>query len=107
MNHHLAKAIEIYGEDLQQLLAWHLCHGFVLCRPECFAMGFFVDSMDPMSPVQREEANALFVTYCAGSMQHCLVEFNKEFEFVAFQRDTKSSPNVRVWDYQKTLNRIK
>ncbi len=70
-------------------------------------MGFFTNSDDAMSPVQRNKANSLFVTYCAGEMQYCLVEFNKEFEFVAFQRDTKSSPNVRVWDYQKTLNRIK
>lgn len=107
MNQHLAKAIEFYGDDLQQLLAWHLCHGFVLCRSECFAMGFFVNYKNPMSPVLRDGANSLFVTYCAGSMLHCLKEFKNEFQFVVFQRDTKSSPNVRIWDYQKTLNRVK
>lgn len=107
MNQHLAKAIEFYGDNLQQLLAWHLCYGFVLCRDECFCMGFFTNSKDTMSPVKRDEANTLFVTYCAGSMQHCLKEFNKEFRFVAFQRDTKSSPNVRIWNYQKTFNRVK
>lgn len=107
MNQHLAKAIEFYGDSLQQLLAWHLCYGFVLCRQECFAIGFFSDSKQPIFPLQRSDSNSLFVTYCGGEMRFCLDQFNKEFKFVAFQRQTKGSSQIRIWEYQKTLNRIK
>lgn len=96
-----------YNANFSQLLDWHLCHGFVLCRPECFAIGFFVHSKDPMCPIDRDKSNALFVTYCAGEMSHCLEQFKNEFEFVVFQRQFANSPRVRVWDYQKTINRIK
>lgn len=107
MNQHLEKAIEFYGDDLQRLLDWHLCYGFVLCRPECLSVGFFTNSENAMSPVQRDEGDTLFITYCAGKMRFCLNQFNKEFKFVAFQRQTKGSSQIRVWDYNKTLNRIK
>jgi hypothetical protein len=110
VNQHLAKAIDDYSNhnaDFTQLLDWHLCHGFVLCRPECFAIGFFTNSSDPTVPIQKNHANALFVTYCAGEMQFVLQQFDGQFDCVVFQRQFKSSPSVRIWDYQKTLNRIK
>ena len=70
-------------------------------------MCFFVNYENPMSAVVCDYANSLFVTYCAGSMRHCLKEFYSKFEFVIFQRDTKSSPRIRIWDYNKTFNRVK
>lgn len=96
-----------YNANFSQLLDWHLCHGFVLCRPECFAIGFFAHSTDAMCPIERDKADSLFITYCAGKMGYCLKQFEDEFEFVVFQRQFKNSPHVRVWDYKKTFNRIK
>jgi hypothetical protein len=110
MNPHLAKALNDYSThntNFTELLDWHLCHGFVLCRPECFAIGFFTDSNNPTQPSQRHHANSLFVTYCAGEMPFVLKQFDGEFDFVLFQRQFKNNPNVRIWDYNKTLKRIK
>lgn len=110
MNQYLAKALNDYSKhntNFTELLDWHLCHGFVLCRPECFAIGFFTNSSEPSSPVQKHYADSLFVTYCAGEMPFVLDQFKGEFDFVIFQRQFKNSPAVRVWDYQKILNRIK
>jgi hypothetical protein len=110
MNQHLAKAFDDYSNhntNFAHLLDWHLCHGFVLCRPECFAIGFFTHSSDPIQPTQRHHADSLFVTYCAGEMPFVMREFDGDFEFIVFQRQFKNNPSIRVWDYQKTLNRIK
>lgn len=110
MNQYLAKALNDYSKhnaNFTELLDWHLCHGFVLCRPECFAIGFFTNSSDPIHPSERHHADSLFVTYCAGEMPFVLEQFEGEFDFVVFQRQFKNNPSVRIWDYQKTLNRIK
>ena len=110
MNKHLAKAFDDYSThntDFTRLLDWHLCHGFVLCRPECFAIGFFTHSSEPTTPTQRHHANSLFVSYCAGEMSFVANQFNGEFEFVVFQRCFKGSGKIRILDYQKTFNRIK
>ena len=110
MNQHLAKAFYDYSAhntDFTRLLDWHLCHGFVLCRPECLAIGFFTHSSEPSIPTQRHHANSLFVSYCAGEMPFVLQQFEGEFDFVVFQRQFKNQSSMRIWDYQKTLNRIK
>jgi hypothetical protein len=110
MNTHLATALTLYESnniDFQHLIGWHLCNGFVLCRPECFAIGFFTNSIEPTESVTKDHANSLFVTYCAGRMPFLLKQFVGEFDFLVFQRQFKGSSSVRVWDYNKAFNRIK
>ena len=110
MNPHIAKAFNDYtskNHNFEQLLDWHLCNGFVLCQPECFCMGYFSDSSNPEFPVERYHADTLFVTYCSGHMQPILGVFNNQFDHVAFKRDFKGSSRIRLWDYEKTFNRIK
>jgi hypothetical protein len=109
MNQHLVKAIATYeqeGIDFQQLLTWHLCHGVVICDMDCFAFGFSSFSENPTEPVQSNYRDTLFITYCCGDMATMLNAFNKGFRYVAFQRDMKNSPRLRLWDYKKTLKRI-
>jgi len=110
MNQHLAKAFNDYTShniNFEHLLDWHLCNGFVLCQPDCFGIGYFSDSHHPTEPAERHHADTLFVTYCVGQMHPVLQLFHGQFDYVAFSRDFKGSPMVRVLDYQKTLNRIK
>jgi len=108
VNQHLAKAIAIYeqhGIDFQQFLAWHLCHGVVVCDMDCFAMGFCCDKENPTPEACLDYGDTLFVTFCTGSMSSMLKAFNGKFKYVAFQRDMKNSPRLRLWDYQKTLRK--
>ena len=110
MNQHLAKAFHDYtlhNINFEHLLDWHLCNGFVLCQPDCFGIGYFSDSNYPTESAERHHSDTLFVTYCVGQMQPVLKLFHGQFDYVAFSRDFKASPRVRVLDYQKTLNRIK
>lgn len=110
MNQNLAKAFYDYTShniNFEHLLDWHMCNGFVLCQPDCFGIGYFSDSHHPTKPAERHHADTLFVTYCVGQMYPILQLFHGQFDHVSFSRDFKGSPIVRVWDYQKTLNRIK
>jgi hypothetical protein len=110
MNQHLAKAFHDYTNrniNFTNVIDWHFCNGFVLCNPECFGIGYFSDSSEPTNPTKKHHANSLFVTYCAGDMRQVLELFEGQFDFVSFQRGFKGSCSVRLWDYQKTLNRIK
>jgi hypothetical protein len=110
MNQHITKAFHDYTShniNFEHMLDWHLCNGFVLCQPDCFGIGYFSDSSDPTTPVERHHSNTLFVTYCAGYMQPILHLFQDQFDYIAFSRDFRKSPRIRIWDYQKTLNRIK
>lgn len=110
MNPHIAKAYHDYttrNSNFEQLLDWHLCNGFVLCWSDVFAMGYYSDSSNPEQPVERHHADTLFVTYCAGRMRPLFETFDGKFKHVSFRRDFKNSLNVRLWDYNKTLNRTK
>jgi hypothetical protein len=110
MNQYITRAFNDYTaehENFEQLLSWHLCHGFVLCWSDVFAMGYYSDSNNPEQPVERHHADTLFVTYCAGRMRSLLETFDGKFQCVSFRRDFKNSPSVRLWDYKKTLNRTK
>jgi len=102
-------ALKSYEEnypEFQQLLTWHLCHGLVVCDMDCFAFGFSSMHENPTKPVHDASSDTLFVTYCCGNMLSMLNAFRKQFKYVAFQRDMKNSPKVRLWDYEKTLKKI-
>jgi len=110
VNQHLAKAFHDYTSkniNFTNVVDWHFGNGFVLCNPECFSIGYFSDSSESTNPTQKHHANSIFVTYCTGDMRQVLELFEGQFDFVAFQREFKGSGSVRLWDYQKTLNRIK
>ena len=106
----LESTIALYEEndiDFQQLLTWHLCHGVVVCDHDSFSMCYFSDSESPETPCLFERSDTLFVTICTGNMRRLLSEFYGQFKYVAFSRDFKNSPRIRVWDYKKTFNRVK
>lgn len=107
MNQHLAKAIEIYGEDLQQLLAWHLCHGIVVSSHEYLAFGFYSDIEQPEQAVEPHHADTLFVTFSTGNMQKALQQFIDRFDYIAFQRSFKGDNRIGVYDIQKFYSKLK
>lgn len=107
MNQHLARAIEIYGEDLQQLLAWHLCHGIVVCDSDCFAIGFESQYSKPTEAVQLKFGDTLFVTFCTGDMQSGLQKYIQDYEFIAFNRDFKKEGDLKVYDMYKFYSKLK
>jgi hypothetical protein len=107
MNKHLAKAIEIYGEDLQQLLAWHLCHGIVVCDLDCFAIGFESEHSKPTEAIELGQRDTLFVTFCAGDMQSGLSKYIQDYEFIAFNRDFKKEGDLKMYDMYKLYSKLK
>ena len=110
MNQYLKKAREDYGKhniDFQSLLGWHLCHGFVLCWPDGFSMGYFSDSSDPLTPCLRHHADTLFATYHAGDMDASLSMFHDQFDFIAFQRSFKGSDRVRLIPMESLKSKLK
>ena len=107
MNQHLAKAIEIYGKDLQQLLAWHLCHGIVVSSHEYLAFGFYSDTEQPEQAVEPHHANTLFVTFSTGDMRKALEQFIDRFDYIAFQRSFKGDNCIRVYNIQKFYSKLK
>jgi hypothetical protein len=107
MNQHLAKAIEIYEENLQQLLAWHLCHGIVVCDSDCFAIGFESQYSEPTDAVGLGCGNTLFVTFCAGDMRSGLSKYIQNYEFIAFNRDFKKEGDLKMYDMYKFYSKLK
>ena len=107
MNQHLAKAIEIYGEDLQQLLAWHLCHGIVVCDLDCFAIGFESEHSKPTEAVELGCGDTLFVTFCTGDMRSGLSKYIQDYEFIAFNRDFKKEGDLKMYDMYKFYSKLK
>lgn len=107
MNKHLAKAIEIYGEDLQQLLAWHLCYGIVVCDSDCFAIGFESKRSKPTEAIQLGSGDTLFVTFCTGYMQSGLQKYTQNYEFIAFNRDFKKENDLKLYDMYKFYSKLK
>lgn len=107
MNKHLAEAIEIYGEDLQQLLAWHLCHGIVVCDPDCFAIGFESQYCKPTEAFKLGSGNTLFVTFCTGDMRSGLQKYIQDYEFISFNRDFKKEGDLKVYDMYKFYSKLK
>ena len=107
MNQHLGKAIEIYGDDLQQLLAWHLCYGIVVSSDEFLAFGFYSDVERPEQAVEPHHSNTLFVTFSTGNMRKALEQFVEKFDYIAFQRSFKGDNRIGVYDIQKFYSKLK
>lgn len=107
MNRHLAKAIEIYGDDIQQLLAWHLCYGIVVSSDEYLAFGFYSDIEQPEQAVEYHHADTLFVTFSTGNMQKALQQFIDRFNYIAFQRSFKGNNRIGVYNIQKFYSKLK
>jgi hypothetical protein len=43
----------------------------------------------------------------SGDMQKALEKFTNDFEYIAFQRDFKGSPRVRVYNIQQFKSKLK
>ena len=107
MNQHLAKAIEIYGDDFQQLLAWHMCYGIVVSSDEYLAFGFYSDIEQPQQAVEPHHADTLFVTFSTGDMQKALESFVGKFDYIAFQRSFKGNDRISAYDMQQFYSKLK
>jgi len=110
MNPHLATAIGIYekqGADFQKLLTWHLCHGVVICNPLVFALCHHADSKDLSGAVEFHHGDTLFVTFCAGDMRSGLAPFVPHYRFIAFQRQFKNSPRIRLLEMGDFFSKLK
>ena len=107
MNQHFEKAAQIYGEDFQQLLSWHLCFGVVVSDADSFAMCFYSQEESPDQACEIHHSNTLFVTMCAGDMRKALRKFRDDFEYIAFRREFKNSPRVRVHNMQQFYSKLK
>jgi len=107
MNLHLAKATAIYGEDFHKLLYWHLCFGVVVSDADSFALCFYSQEGTPNQACEVHHSNTLFITMCVGDMRKSLRKFLDDFESIAFQRDFKNSPRVRVYNMQQFYSKLK
>jgi hypothetical protein len=107
MNQYLAKAIEIYGEDFHKLLYWHLCFGVVVSDAESFCFGFYSREESSEQACEIHHSNTLFVTMCVGDMRKALRKFRDDFEYIAFRREFKNSPRVRVHNMQQFYSKLK
>jgi len=109
MNPHFQKALGIYGKhgiNFEKLIGWHLCHGIVVCNPDVFAMAYHTDSRDLPAAVQFHHSDTLFVTFFTGNMRHGLRPYLDCYEFIAFQRDFKNSPRVRLIEMREFYSKI-
>ena len=107
MNQYLARAIEIYGEDFHKLLYWHLCFGVVVSDTDSFCFGFYSREETPEQACEIHHSNTLFVTMCAGNMRKALRKFRDDFEYIAFRREFKNSPRVRILEMQQFYSKLK
>jgi hypothetical protein len=107
MNRHLGEALKIYGKDFHELLYWHLCFGVVISDAECFALCFYSQEETPDQACKVHHSNTLFVTMCVGDMRKSLGKFLDDFKYIAFQREFKNSPRVRVYNMQQFYSKLK
>lgn len=107
MNYHLEKAIEIYGDNFQQLLSWHLAFGVVVSDSDGFALCFYSNSESPKQACEMHHADTLFVTIHVGDMRKALRKFCDDFEFIAFQRSFKGNDRISVYNMQKFYSKLK
>lgn len=110
MNKHLVKAISHYEEsgiNFGELLNWHLCFGIVhsdanclcLCLPSCYSKAGEVEL--------STSGDTLFVTYYTGEMRGFLQPYLDKFKYIAFRREFKGSPRLRIYDIKKFNSKIK
>ena len=110
MNKPLNEVLEIYernGIDFNQLLYWHLCFGIIVSDADSFALCFFSQADFPEQACEVHHSDTLFVTIHSGDMRKALRKFRDDFEYIAFQRDFKNSPMVRVYNMQKFYSKLK
>jgi hypothetical protein len=107
MNKHLEEAVKIYGEEFHKLLYWHLCFGVVVSDDESFCLGFYSQEESPEKACEIHHSNTLFVTICVGDMRKALRKFSDDFEYIAFRREFKNSPCLRIHDMQKFYSKLK
>jgi len=107
MNKSLKQATEIYGEDFHKLLYWHLCFGVVVSDADSFCFGFYSQEESPEQACEIHHSNTLFVTMCVGDMRKALRKFCDDFEYIAFKREFKNSPRVRIHDMQQFYSKLK
>jgi hypothetical protein len=110
MNPHLEKAIQIYAQDhidIQPLIAWHLCHGIVVCDSDCFALGFSCFKKECAQAVKLSSGDTLFVTFSTGDMHRGLQKYIQDYEFIAFKRSFKGSNRIRIYDMYQFYSKLK
>ena len=110
MNKHVQNALKTYEENninFWKLLEWHLAFGVVLSDCDGFAMCFYSDLQDPTTACERHHADTLFVTFHCGDMEKFAGPFMREFDYIAFQREFKGSPKVRLYDLEAFHKKLK
>lgn len=109
MNQYLEKAREVYesnGIGFQQLIAWHLLYGVVVCTPEVFVLGYYTDSKEIPKAVQREHSDTFFVTFVSGNMRKGFEQCGLDCDFLCFQREFKNSPRMRLYDINRIASKL-
>ena len=110
MNQPLKEVLEIYerdGIDFNQLLYWHLCFGVVVSDADSFALCFFSQADSPEQACEVHHSDTLFVTMHSGDMRKALEKFRHDFQYIAFRREFKGSPQVRVHPMDSFYSRLK
>jgi len=105
----IRKAKEIYskaGGDFHSQLGWHLVHGIVISIPLTFCMGYWCVKGKEQVAVSLEEANCLCMTYLCGSMKDGLELLVDHVPYVTFQREIKSDPRFRTYNFKQLYSKI-
>ncbi len=110
MNENLGEVIKIYEHnqiDFHKLLYWHLCFGVVVSDADSFCLGFYANSEDPEKACEIHHSDTLFVTMHSGDMRKALEKFRHDFQYIAFRREFKGSPQVRVHSMDLFYSKLK
>lgn len=110
MNKFVENVLETYKHNeinFDKLLYWHIAFGVVVSDADSFALCYYSDSESPEQACERHHADTLFVTIHSGDMRKALRKFRDDFEFIAFQRDFKNSPRIRVYNMNQFYSKLK
>jgi hypothetical protein len=94
INGKISQAISLFreiGEDYHEAFLWHLLHGVVVVDPDGLLLAYYCQWNDLDNPVDREDADCLYVTYYGGSVKKMLHIFSDWIGDVAFCRMFKGS----------------
>ena len=69
-------------------------------------MAHHADSRDLPDAVEFHHSDTLFVTFFTGNMRHGLRPYLDRYEFIAFQRDFKPSPRVRLMRMREFYSKL-
>ena len=106
----LSKCKALYeenGVNFIEVFCWHLVNGLVLSDNRYFALAFPSYASDPDTLVDFDKANCISVAMFAGDIRKALTSQANRFKFISFQRPYKNSPHVRVYEFDKFLNKSK